>query len=704
MPEPTASEQTAEEALRFQPRARLMTLLGDQLIRDSGIAVFELVKNAYDADATYCEVVLKRVDRAAAEAEITVKDDGVGMDLDTVKKAWLEPGTDMRKQQRDAHERTRTFRRLPMGEKGVGRFAVHKLGNRTTLITRRAGQQEVVVKLDWNIFKTTTYLKDVPIDVSTREPQLFVGDQTGTFLQINDLNECPWTRGRVRSLYRAITSICSPFELPENFSPRLVLEGLRERDWLKGLLVAQDVMDQAPFRFKGAIKGSSLHYDYDFLPGAKLDRVDPRKCSRDMVILAEDETGDEQVVTVDETTIGEVNIEFYIFDRSPQVLKLTATDAKGLKDFLDQNGGVRVYRDGIRVFDYGEPGNDWLNLGGRRVNVPADRIGNNQVIGAVRLHQELSAASALIEKTNREGFVENDAFRLFHKAILFAIQQAEQERNIDKKRIRVAYAKAKEKELVIADLIELRNELKTRNLEDELGPIMDRIETQYRQVTERLLVAAGAGLNLSMVLHEAERTIHDLRDALERGEQREALLARARQLSEMVDGLAWLTRKSGISEVQMSVLVSHAISTWRFRFTHHNISVKDALTLRDRDFAVKGYRRLLLTCLMNLIDNAIYWLNTRAEHRMLYIGTASDMEGGPALIVADNGPGFLDPPDILTEPFFTRKPTGMGLGLHIAGEVMKQHKGNLQFPDADEVGLPPEYTGAVLAMQFPKQV
>ena len=52
------------------------------------------------------------------------------------------------------------------------------------------------------------------------------------------------------------------------------------------------------------------------------------------------------------------------------MLALSTSDRAGLKKFLDQNGGIRVYRDGVRVFDFGEPGNDWIDLGGRRVRHP----------------------------------------------------------------------------------------------------------------------------------------------------------------------------------------------------------------------------------------------------------------------------------------------------------------------------------------------
>ena len=76
-------------------------------------------------------------------------------------------------------------------------------------------------------------------------------------------------------------------------------------------------------------------------------------------------------------------------------------------EYLDDNGGGRVYRDGIRVYNYGEVGEDWLGLDIRRVNAPTRKISQNIILGAI--HLSLKSSTGLIEKTNREGFVENDA-------------------------------------------------------------------------------------------------------------------------------------------------------------------------------------------------------------------------------------------------------------------------------------------------------
>ena len=118
----------------FRPRARMLQLLGDELIGSARLAVFELVKNAYDADAN--EVVVCLDLESAQGSAIIVTDDGEGMTLDVLRSVWLVPGDDHRQKQRLSDRKTPKHHRLPLGEKGLGRFAVHKLGNQITLVTR----------------------------------------------------------------------------------------------------------------------------------------------------------------------------------------------------------------------------------------------------------------------------------------------------------------------------------------------------------------------------------------------------------------------------------------------------------------------------------------------------------------------------------------------------------------------------------------
>lgn len=697
---------------KFRPRARIMHLLGDQLIRDAGIAVFELVKNAYDADATKCIVTMHDITNGN-DAHITVEDDGHGMTYERVTGVWLEPGTEYRCDQKNAGERTKKGR-LPLGDKGIGRFAAHKLGSRICLITRASNSDEIVVDLDWDrIFSQSKYLSEIPISVQRRKPEHFTGRNTGTRIEIGGLRDS-WARGKVRELCRSITSICSPFETGEQeFYAELKLAPEPD-NWLKGLLNVGDVVELSIFRGSGFLEGNTITYDYEFAPLAAMrPRVKGRRLhSQEATIVGSmpedlDNTlggrrPKQRSINLADYGIGRVGFSFYIFDREPRVLDLATSDKAGLKQFLDSNGGIRVYREGIRVYDFGEPENDWLGLGGRRVNIPVRRISNNQILGCVLLSG--TDSKDLIEKTNREGFIENEAYEALRIAVLSALSQIEVERYPDKERLRTEYSGGKVRQPVVEDLAELRDRLKKRELLEELGPIVDRVEQQFEEVRDRLLTAAGAGLSLTVVLHEVEKIVAEAVAAVDQGAEKKIIALLVHRISEIVDGLTFLVRTSGRSTEKASALIRQALFNFDYRFRAHGIKIVNGLEQGSPDFSIRCIRRLVVSTLTNLLDNCIYWLENKGDTtKRIYIGTTTDLPEGPTFVVADNGPGFRaqDTPDYLVQPFYSRKADGMGLGLHIANEVAKIHKGQLLFPERNDLKLPRGMTGAVVALHIP---
>lgn len=678
--------------LPFKPRARMLILLGDQLIRDSGIAVFELVKNAYDADAQHAWVTLSNV-KDRHSGQVIVEDDGSGMNWDQVVNVWLEPGTDYRQQQKSSGYRTPKFNRLPLGEKGVGRFAAHKLGRRISLITRQQDSPEVVVDIDWEVFATARYLEDAKVSVKQRQPSHFTGNATGTRIEITNLNE-ELSRGVIRQIFRSVNSICSPFRGPSDFVAKL--DVVPNDHALSGLLDISRVLEIAPYRATCMIEGSALTYDYEFAPPASMDRISGRLAPARSVPAPATDLFSHAL----DHAIGPILIEFRIYDLDSQTLAYSVSDKKGFKDFLRFNGGVRVYRDGVRVYDYGEPGNDWLDLGGSRVNDPTAKVSNNQIIGAV--HLDGKGSSGLVEKTNREGFVEDETFRVFRDAIRFALTQIAFERNADKARLRQLYSSKKHRQPVISELADLREAVaRVPAVAEELMPLVDGVEAKYVEMRDTLMTAAGAGLTLSIVIHEVEKAIAGLTVAIERKAPIEELGDLAIHLNELIDGLTYLTRKSGRHAETFSDLVVQTIRNTRYRTEAHKIHVTNGIEAGDPDISVRCTKRLIIATLMNLIDNSIYWLSTKdAKNKRIYLGSSAQLLGGPTLFVADNGPGFQDPPDILTQPFMTRRPDGMGLGLHVAASIMESHDGKLVFPSFDELGLSEEYSGAIVGLQF----
>lgn len=695
----------------FRPRARLLQLLGDELIGNARLAVFELVKNAYDADAN--EVVVRLDVAGDAPPSITVTDDGHGMGIETIRDVWLVPGDDYRHRQRQRNQRSPKHHRIPIGEKGVGRFAVHKLGNRIELVTRAADFDECVVTIDWQHLVRHDFLDEALVTITTRPPTVFSGNSTGTRIAISQLRS-DWTRGEIRRLARQLTSICSPFKhTVSGFHATLQVPG-QDNFGTDELDVAQ-VLQRAIWTFDFRLDERAFEWLYEFrgVPGL---RVEPRtkEASGEVQSLQLPGEHGQQVVANTETTsgIGEVNGEFYVYDRDRDVLRRSA-DAQLVRKYLDENGGIRVYRDGVRVYNYGERDDNWLGLDLRRVNIPTLRISRNIILGAI--HLSLKDSPELVEKTNREGFVENDALDRLQSIVLGAIATFEPERRSDKDRIRRETQGLDDSptDRVVRTFAQLRRSLDKEGRLEAFAPRLARIERGYETMQEVLTKAGISGLNLALVFHEVDRGVRALYHQIVAGTDRDVLARQARHLTELLDGFSGLLRrgkkrKHSLNEIALAAQQIHSL-----RLARHRVSLDGFLSDRDGGDSVRDgslhsklYFHLAVGALNNLIDNSIYWLKVRwpeaaANTRKLYIGLSDDFELGPALVVADNGIGLQgDDPADLARPFFTRRPTGMGLGLYYVNMAMELCGGRCVFPHPGEVSLPEGYDGAAVALLF----
>lgn len=709
-------------SLQFRPRARILQLLGDELIGSPRLAVFELVKNAYDADARTVRVVLNNIERPGGS--IIVQDDGDGMTLEIIRDIWLVPGHEHRAQQRKAVKRTR-LNRLPLGEKGVGRFAAHKLGDCIELVTRAAGQPECVVSINWAELIKQSNLADAAVPVITRDPVVFTGSATGTRITISVLRESKWTRGDVRRLQRQITSIASPFtDRSDQFETRLEAPGYD--DWLADVPDVDVLLRRAPWRFWFRFLRGRFDWTYSFqgIAGINIERRQIKKTHQSLLIAPErdlDELGFDQgarrararPVAADASVaqgIGPVEGHFYVFDREPAVLNRLG-ESQLIRNYLDENGGIRVYRDGVRVYNYGEPGDDWLGLDLRRVNMPTRNISRNIVVGAVDLALEDSAG--LIEKTNREGFVENPAFRRLQRIVTGALTPLEVERKRDKDNIRRLTTSGRDTESVQLKrpLRELRAVMLRSNVAAEVKPLIDKVERDYDELRDAMLRAGLSGMGLAVVFHEVQHGVRALCDLIERRGDEDVIRSRARELARMLGGFADLLRKGRRRAYSLNKLVSRVREINSVRFRKHGVRF-DCPALEDGapDIMSSFVFGLALGALNNLLDNAFYWLrvrwpkeSTEPPGRAIHVSINRDLAEGPAIVVADTGPGYTDEPDDLTRPFFSRRPEGMGVGLYYANLVMELGEGRLAFPDAKEADVPSEFDGAVLALIFPRE-
>jgi hypothetical protein len=708
------------ESVAFKARAHLLKLLGDELIGDDRLAIFELVKNSYDADATSVDVTL---DLLADEPSLVIFDhEGSGMDLGTIRGKWMEIGTNSKREK----NRTRTpiHKRMPLGEKGVGRLAVHKLGKNLTVNTRADGHPEYRITINWpKLIEDSEYIEDTRVSIQELEFPEFFSDSTGTRIQISALNNTEWARGELRRLKRLLTSLVSPFDSVGDFKVDLRVPG-REKD-LKDILDSEDILDRAIWVYKFSLSEDGLFdFDYTFNPpslfkelqrksksdsNSRLELLPPNKEERS----ARNSNAKDSLLLKpsDLSGIGKITGSFYVYYRDRKVLNAQGS-YQDVKTYLDEQTGVRVYRDGIRVFNYGEPGDDWLDLNTARINTPGKKIATNMVIGDISL--DLEDSWGLKEKTNREGFDHNDAYRRFKWICQSLVEKFHILHNDHREQLKkyidgVNEANKQDPTSRFSENIaSIRDVAKKHGLDKEIGGKIDRIEKDYITMRDVNLSSGIAGINLAVIFHEVERGIDDLNAAIKNDEPRENLILRSSHLSGLLEGFAPLLRRNEQKKFKISSFVKRVTGLSEHRFRHHEVILSNLFeTSECPDFEVKAPLGLVQAAFNNLIDNSIHWTRKKKEESLedfqpaIRVMSLTDwFNEGPALVVVDNGPGFEYTPEEAIQPFKSSRPAGMGLGLYYSDKVMETIGGRLIITSGQDLDLEEPYTGAAVVMIF----
>lgn len=712
------------ESVPIRVRSHILRLLGDQLVGHDRLAVFELVKNAYDADAESVSVL---VDLHANK--ITVRDDGCGMTIDDIKKRWLDIGTASK---RGANRlRSKKFLRVPLGEKGVGRLAVQKLGSEFRMVTRSEGAPEILVKLSWSDLIGSADYVDGGLKVQITErgtPIDFPGNQHGTLIEISDLNRKEWARKDLRDLKRLVVSLESPFQTNDSFRVSLAVPS-REKD-IDDVPDLKMLLRRSIWIYEFELSEKGFTWEYDFNPPKFKGLRGRNDCSLAPNFLewsdeayreakAKASKADEAPIFIDPNTalkgIGTIKGRLHVFYRRDEILRLMGGDIRQTKQWLKDQSGVRIFRDGIRVYNYGEPDDDWLGLNARRINRPTEKIGTSQLVAAIDL--DLSDSAGLQEKTNREGFNEDETFSRFRLLALSIVQHFEKLHEPDRKAIDTAL---KDDGSQVGSTIKLQEAIdglkgvcaKDKELSKTLSPYVKAIEKEVEQVRSVMLSAGMAGMGLALVFHEIDRTIRALTSLAEKGASPERVRTGLGDLRKMLDSISVLLRQGKARKLSLRELVKQAIELNEVRFEFHKIVVSTPIvTGESPDFFVTAPQHLVLSALNNIIDNAIYWAGYRhqrdkePDHKpaLLITSTWSEQEGG-AIVVVDNGTGFAVSPMDAIQPFVTKRVGGMGLGLYYCQLVMENIGGELQLLSAEEakefVEIPDALDGAAVVMYF----
>ena len=716
--------------LTFRPRARLLYLLGHELISDEAIAVTELVKNGYDADAEEVRVTLTNVTKKAIGI-IEIRDTGHGMTQQIVKQAWMEPARDNKKGADGQRSRTKRFNRLPLGEKGIGRFSADKLGLRLEIISRfcefdpktkkaiNLSPEEVVLVIEGKKFLEDAYLDEIECQWLTRNPKEFPRDEHGTLLRISGLR-VDWSRELVEKVRNTLARLSSPVDEAKDFN--VIFKSTDFQDLSSK--IENPLLSIAPFFLDAQINTDGV-MTYKIRGPDKKEpeegEIDLRIGNDHFFISNQDGSGYRKPVC------GPFGFKLYAFERDRAKAKKYGMDKPKL-DLLNLLCGVSIYRDSFRVAPYGEHGNDWLNFDRRRVLNPGKVLGNDRVIGFVEISQSLNPV--LRDKTNREGLIEEgNAFADLRELTMVAadflglyrydsephekrkVRKIEEGKNainegkqsIDEISSRVVTALAcartslmennfeeAKKAIDSAEAEVQRNKEASKQIEEGGKTLLEELQLSSDQITY-LVSLAGIGMTAERMTHEfshaLKHAVNSLQNGLgilnrDRNHDPEInknitlainyLMAAKDQVKQM-EPLYYSRRKEtetlNVAEIarSMEILYSNTIKELELKLE----------IIGDPDLEVDMGRGHLMQVFDNLFDNAFFWLKYKpnTERPKICIKTSRKDK---TVIFADNGPGIDEHvKDHLFEPFVSTKPNGRGLGLFIISDILQNYKAEI---------------------------
>lgn len=711
----------------FRPRARMVEILGEHLIRDNTVGLMELIKNGYDADATRVDVQLLDV-RDAESTAVIVKDNGIGMTEEVLLGPWFEPAHGGKEEEkRDEHKTA--LGRIPLGEKGVGRFAAQKLGRRLELVTRAKGSDhELCLSVDWDEFDDPSkYLDEIRLEIKRRVPEIFTASRSsGTFLRMTEARE-PWQRSDLERFQASLLRLLSPRTGVKNFSVTLKCPDFPEIESLD----ASDIIEKYHFRIDCFIDRNGIAR-YEFRSRAADGKEGHTKQECNLWSQANPDTWQDRP-----PSCGPFLVQICAWLNKAKLL-----DQYGLnKSQLKAIGGVSIYRDGFRILPYGDEGDDWLGLDVRRINDPSTRFGNRQVIGIVEIDQVHNRE--LIDKTNREGLRENQAYRDLKELVLGVVQKLEQESLSERHEVTKTGPDRKQLETTIRNLEEKVKQLESRPAasaeqesgvvpqpekeevlvkKQELEELRETVKVIHESVTEvydsredereTFLHLLGIGLAAERFIHEFDRlvaafgdTVKSLKGSVDSGAGREHLerldlYAHAlRNELRLIGTLKFIRRSERAEDTSVREIVEMVLPAYDEDIKRAGIRIDPRLA---SDFAVHISRASLGQVIDNLVHNGIYWLKQKSEREDRRLRIELDAKDR-SILISNNGPAILPNvrPMLFRRPFVTHKPEGRGLGMYITSEILKRYGGIIRIIDLGDDKRVLE--GAAFQITFPEK-
>ena len=415
-----------DEDAYFDVDSRLLFQLGEKLVANRAVALAELVKNSYDADATKVTVRMHNI--KSLGGTIIIEDNGLGMTLQGFKKSWMRIATG----DKENNPISKKYRRQKSGEKGIGRFACRRLAKKL-MLTSVADTEDEKIELkaffNWDEFTPGSDVDKIPVKYSTKKVE--DDEPTGTILILQNTYDS-WDGRNIRRLRNELTELISPFtyipadaiiETPRNYDPGFVLNFDCPEFPTK-----EQRLDET--FFKNAWAKLSGFVDENGIATYKI-RVLNKIVSRINKEFRRSESF---------KFLKNSNFEIYAFSYRSDLFNDSEWNLNQTRVISTERGGIKVYADNFRVFGYGREGDDWLKLDYDRarsrtgVNKEVSSLSevdarpglslfrNNNLFGHVVFSKQDNPELEIT--INRESLLENEAFEELRSFVRLGVDYA----------------------------------------------------------------------------------------------------------------------------------------------------------------------------------------------------------------------------------------------------------------------------------------
>lgn len=726
-----------EGKLSFTIESRLLRELGERLVKQPEVAIVELIKNAYDADATECEIVYD------PGKSITVTDDGEGMTLDRFKNGWMRIGTSGKKETPVSDR----YRRRITGEKGIGRFAVRFLGRSLRLESvahdaERGHRTRLVADFDWSSFDEHEDLGQIKVPYTLARVENAVS--TGTTLVIERLrsqaNELNLQRVRTDSI-GVLSPLRSLFQRGGDRKNGTEPQATADPGFI---LIIQKGAEAPEEDVAATILSSFVLRAVLNLDGPKLDLKVYRRDRQDAYLSIVDNYVND---------IGSVRADIRFFPRRKGVFLKTTIDGRRAYSWISDNSGVAVFDRDFRVQPYGARYDDWLQLAAdaaRNERDPRSSIAkkhfpmssgvrkdtaanwmlrlplSTQLVGIVQVEGHRTGDpdddNALIASADREGFVANQGFEQLQDLIRGAVEaiahcdrRLQQEEEETERAARLEGIRQKTQAAIVE--VETSTTIGVADkarIVDAIVRTQEMVELHDESARERerqLEVMSLLGILAGFMTHEFGTALQELKDAQaevrelvesvpQLADREQALAQHVRNLTEFVTYASGYITGSKMAHVKPYTArprIQRVARVFSRYADQRHISVE--VTIETDLLAPLVPIALYDGVALNLYTNALKAVTAKAGQgqRVIAFRAWNDQQWHN-LEVSDTGVGI---PRLLREqvfdPLFTTTASrldplgsGMGLGLALVRRGVTAFRGRV-----DVVDPPPEFSTCV---------